>query len=79
MTRLPLAAALAAAVLIGAPAAGASTIYKACTDTRHLTDTDIPVPYFDGCVEVYEAAEGGTCVKVYGDVNGSHRRFGCVE
>lgn len=74
MTRLPLAAALAAA-LLGAPAAGAATVYEACTDTRQLVDG----PYFDGCVEVYEAAEGGTCVKVVGDVNGQHRRFGCVE
>jgi ABC-type sugar transport system substrate-binding protein len=80
MPRATLAAALAAAALLGAPAASAdapAAEREVCFDTRVLID--FRAPYFDGCAAVYEDHYGGTCAKVYGDFNGQHRRFGCVE
>jgi len=76
MTRVLLSAALTAAALLGAPAAFAAD-REVCFDTRQLVD--FRAPYFDGCAAVYEDHYGGTCAKVYGDFNGQHRRFGCVE
>lgn len=70
MTRVTLAVALAAAVTSPAQAYEV----RRCFDTRILLDG----PYFDGCAAVYESVEGGPCITVYGDFNGSHRRLGCV-